>query len=114
MQVHWNESSSQRSPVPLQDASVTQAIDVRGVDPEYKYCETEDCGPYVYEAGTLLIDLVDARTQQLVWRGWAEAVFDDVIDNQRSMEVMGSMARMIAHFAPRCHCVGGRTAPPAR
>ena len=54
----------------------------------YKYCETEDCGPYVYEAGTLLIDLVDARTQQLVWRGWAEAVFDDVIDNQRLMEVM--------------------------
>jgi hypothetical protein len=69
-------------------ASVTQAIDVRGVHPEYKYCETEDCGPYVYEAGTLLIDRVDARTQQLVWRGWAEAVFDDVIDNQRSREVM--------------------------
>jgi hypothetical protein len=69
-------------------ASVTQAIVVRGVDPEYKYCEEANCGPYVYEAGTLLIDLVDARTQQLVWRVWAEAVLDDIIDNQRSMELM--------------------------
>jgi hypothetical protein len=69
-------------------ASVTQAIDVRGVHPDYKYCEEENCGPYVYEAGSLLVDLVDARTQQLVWRGWAVAVFDDVIDDQRSMEVM--------------------------
>jgi hypothetical protein len=69
-------------------ASVTQAIDVRGVHPDYKYCEEENCGPYVYEAGSLLVDLVDARTQQLVWRGWADAVFDDVIDDQRSMEVM--------------------------
>ena len=69
-------------------ASVTQAIDARGVDPEYKYCEEANCGPYVYEAGTLLVDFEDARTQQLVWRGWAEAVFDDIIDDQRSMEAM--------------------------
>jgi hypothetical protein len=68
-------------------ASVTQEVDVRGVQPEYKYCEEENCGPYAYEAGTLLIDFVDARTQQLVWRGWAEANLDGVIDNQRSMEL---------------------------
>jgi hypothetical protein len=67
-------------------ASFTQGIDVRGIDPEYKYCKEERCGPYSYEAGTLLIDLVDATTRQLVWRGWVEGRFDGVIDNQRSME----------------------------
>ena len=28
--------------------------------------------PYVYEAGTLLLDFVDTRTNRVVWRGWAE------------------------------------------
>jgi hypothetical protein len=40
----------------------------------------------VYDAGTLLIDLVDARTNRLVWRGWAEGSVDGVIDNQEWME----------------------------
>ena len=68
-------------------ASFTQGIDVRAIDPEYKYCEAENCGPYSYEAGTLLIDFVDATTQRLVWRGWVEGRFDGVIDDQRSMEL---------------------------
>lgn len=68
-------------------ASFTQEIDVRGIDAEYKYCEEERCGPYSYEAGTLLVDLVDARTMRLVWRGWVEGQFDGVIDDQRAMEL---------------------------
>jgi hypothetical protein len=36
----------------------------------------------VYDAGTILIDLVDARTNKLVWRGWAEGGLDGVVDNQ--------------------------------
>src|SRR6266545_2726087 len=44
-----------------------------------------DCGPTVYDAGTLVVDLVDAHTNRLLWRGWAERV-DPVIDNQDWME----------------------------
>jgi len=40
----------------------------------------------VYEAGTILLDLVDARTNTLVWRSWAESSVDGAIDNQRHME----------------------------
>lgn len=65
-------------------ASVTQEIDVATVDAAY--CETNDCRPYVYEAGTLLIDLVDARTSRIVWRGWAEGSIEGAIDDQRFME----------------------------
>jgi hypothetical protein len=32
---------------------------------------------YTYTEGTLIIDLVDARTKQLVWRGSAEGVVDN-------------------------------------
>jgi hypothetical protein len=68
-------------------ASVTQRIDMKGLDLPYEFCEEEDCGPYVYEEGTLVIDLVDARSNRLVWRGWAENVMDGAIDDQAWMEM---------------------------
>jgi uncharacterized protein DUF4136 len=65
-------------------ASITQDIDLGPADPNYGTCDT--CTPTVYDAGTLLIDLVDSRTDKLVWRGWAEGGFDNAIDNQKLME----------------------------
>ena len=40
--------------------------------------------PYVYDDSTLVIDLVDARTDKLVWRGWVEGSVEGAIDNQRA------------------------------
>jgi hypothetical protein len=65
-------------------ASVTQQVDAGGADEKYGYCE--DCRPSVFDAGTLTLDVVDARTNRLVWRGWAESTFDGVIDNQEWLE----------------------------
>jgi hypothetical protein len=65
-------------------ASIKQRVNANHADEEYGYCT--DCTPYVYDAGTLVIDLVDARTQKLVWRGWAEGSVDGAIDDQRAME----------------------------
>lgn len=65
-------------------ASITQRIDVNSADAKYGSCR--DCDPYLYEAGTLLIDFVDTRTNKLVWRGWAEGSLDGAIDNQDWME----------------------------
>jgi hypothetical protein len=48
--------------------------------------ECEECGPEVYDRGTLFIDLLDARTDRLVWRGWARGNIDGVIDDQDWME----------------------------
>lgn len=67
-------------------ASIRQKIDVRDLDREYAYCDDDDCRPYVYDAGTLFVDVVDPRTNTLVWRGWAEGSVDGVIDNQEWME----------------------------
>jgi hypothetical protein len=65
-------------------ASVTQDIYISGGERRDGDCE--GCRPEVYDAGTLLIDLVDARTNRLVWRGWAKSSIDGVIDNQDWME----------------------------
>ena len=67
-------------------ASVNQRIDINGVDREFGYCERGECQPFVYESGTIVLDLVDARTNTLVWRGWAKDSIEGVIDNQDWME----------------------------
>ena len=45
-----------------------------------------DCGPEVYDENTLLIDLTDARTGALVWRGAAQSGLAAAVDNQLRME----------------------------
>ena len=67
-------------------ASVTQKIDTRNLDGEYDDCEEGDCKPHVYDAGTLFIDLVDRRTNRLVWRGWAAGSIEGLIDDQDWLE----------------------------
>lgn len=67
-------------------ASVTQEIDISDLDSLASYCEEEECRPSVYDAGTLFVDLVDPRTNTLIWRGWARGSFDGVIDDQDWME----------------------------
>jgi len=82
-------------------ASVTQKVDAGGVDEKYGYCE--DCSPSVFDAGTLTLDVVDARTNKLAWRGWAESTFDGVVDNQQWLErrVDESVGRILRTFPVR-------------
>ena len=49
---------------------------------------SRDCEPeaYAYEQGTLVIDLVEARTNKVVWSGWSRDIMEGVIDNQERME----------------------------
>jgi hypothetical protein len=64
-------------------ASTTQQFYTRG---EEGNSPCTDCRLEVYDAGTILIDFIDARTEKLVWRGWAEGGIDGVIDNQTWLE----------------------------
>jgi hypothetical protein len=84
-------------------ANVTQRVDVNRIDQQYGYCYAEDCRVRVteYEAGTLVLDVVDFRTNRVVWRGWVQASFVDVIDNPDRLERMINKAveRMLDQFA---------------
>ena len=83
-------------------ASVTQDIDLRDLDLPHDYCEEADCRPYVYDAGTLFVDLVDPRADRLVWRGWAEGSLQGVLDDQDRLEahVDRTVARVFARLSP--------------
>jgi len=68
-------------------ASVNQKLDVYTADNRYGYCYG-NCEPQVsdYELGTLVIDIVDAKTKKVVWRGWSQDTMNGVIDNQARLE----------------------------
>jgi hypothetical protein len=67
-------------------ASMTQRIETRDLDQQYGSCDKGNCRADVYDAGTILIDLVDPYTDKVIWRGWAEGAMDGVVDNQAWME----------------------------
>ena len=64
--------------------SVNQEIDTQLIDQQF--CAEGDCQPSVYDAGTLVVDLVDTATSRLVWRGWADSAFGELTNNQPAME----------------------------
>jgi uncharacterized protein DUF4136 len=83
-------------------ASFSQKLDVRTLDRQYEPCAPGDCSAFVYDAGTLMVDLVDARANTLLWRGWAEGSMDGAIDNQAWLEsrVDDAVLRILRRLPP--------------
>lgn len=83
-------------------ANIDQRIDVNRTEREYAYCQGADCESWVveYEAGTLVLDVIDARTNQLLWRGWAQDTVKDILDDPDRMEakVDEAVRRIFARF----------------
>lgn len=81
-------------------AHIDQRIESNTIDRDLAACEPGGCGPRVYEAGTLLLDLVDARTKRVAWRGWAEGSLDAVIDDQELLEqtIDEAVAKILARL----------------
>jgi hypothetical protein len=69
----------------------------------------------VYDAGTVMLDIVDSRTQRLAWRGWAEGAFDGVVDDQDWLDatIDRTVAKILDRF-PRRAATGARVAQPVR
>jgi hypothetical protein len=90
-------------------ANISQRINVNHADRAYGYgaCARSqaDCPTDLveYEAGTLVLDVVDARTNKLVWRGWARASVDGML---RKPDVMAktineTVARILLRLPPK-------------
>ena len=65
-------------------ANVNHRFQVNEADVDCSY----NCQPRTidYEQGTLVIDVLNAHTNKLVWRGWAQDSVEGIIDNQDRME----------------------------
>jgi hypothetical protein len=56
-----------------------------------------------YEAGTLVVDVVDAATNVLIWRGWAQGSVEGVLGNRERMRrrIDEGVARMFQALPER-------------
>lgn len=83
-------------------AVIRRRFDVNRVDREYGLCIEEDCRVRVveYEVGTLVLDVVDARTNQVVWRGWAQTDLHGLLDHEDRMakRIDEAAMRIVAQF----------------
>ena len=63
--------------------AVSERLEVPGRTEEGRECTGSDCRPTVneYDAGTLIIDVIDVRSRELIWRGWAEHRLEDMLDD---------------------------------
>ena len=87
-------------------ANISDRIDVNRADRAYGYCGTADCPPETarYEAGTLVLDFIDARTDKLIWRGWAQNSVEDVLrDPDRMARTIDKAVENMLRQLPRTH-----------
>ena len=69
-------------------ANISPRIDASRANPDAGACYDEDCRVRVLESevGTLMVDVVDAKSGRLVWRGWAQADVEGVLDNTDKLQ----------------------------
>lgn len=83
-------------------ASVDKRIDVNRTEREYVYCRGADCQSWIiqFEAGTLVLDIIDARTNLMIFRAWAQDSLEDLLGDRDKMraKVDEAVSRMLARF----------------
>jgi hypothetical protein len=84
-------------------ASIDSRIDVSRSEREYESCRGADCSSWVqdYEAGTLVLDVVDARTNRLIWRGWAQDSVGAFENRERMAAKIAEAVRQMMATFPR-------------
>jgi hypothetical protein len=91
-------------------SNVSRRIDVNRIDRESGFCYDETCDTRVveYEAGTLILDVMDARTGRLIWRGWAQDGLRSFIRNSEvtARKIREAVKRMVAQLPPPIHQAG--------
>jgi hypothetical protein len=60
-----------------------------------------DIDVYTYHEGTLIVDLIDAKAKQLVWRGEATKTLEtDPTPEQREQNLHAAVSKMFANYPP--------------
>jgi hypothetical protein len=67
----------------------------------YKYSPywlRREMNTYQYKEGTLIIDVMDAKTNTLAWRGWAVAMLDDINPKNIERQLNNVVLRIFKKF----------------
>lgn len=80
--------------------TVKQKTAVHVYDPPYPYWGPQPTQVRHLREGTLIIDLVDPRTRQLVWRGWGVGDFEAATRPDLSREYLATTVKEILKNYP--------------
>jgi hypothetical protein len=82
-------------------AAIDRAIDARAtVEFSGLRCGPGDHAP-TYDAGTLVIDIIDACTSRAIWRGWGRGAFDRHVEvSLAEPRLRQAIERILASFPP--------------
>lgn len=81
-------------------ASATQRIYANQGDYAYGYTVDLDSQVHEYEAGIIVVDIVDRRTKAVIWRGWAQCSLNDLVGDSPAMarRIDEGVRRMLARL----------------
>jgi hypothetical protein len=83
-------------------ANVSRRLDVNQVD--YSYGLTVDAESQIrdYDAGTIVLDIVDSWTNQVIWRGWAQRDMTELLQDEGKMAdwIETAVRLMLAQLRP--------------
>jgi len=85
-------------------ANIDRRLNVKASDARRGYCLDDSCraGVEEYEAGTLIVDVIDRRTDRLIWRGWAQNSVEGVLEDRDRLVrlIENGVARMFVSLPP--------------
>ena len=74
----------------------------RAADYGYRYFghshRVNDVQVYQYDQGTLIIDIVDRKLNQLIWRGWSSQSLDNI--NPTENQIQKAVSQILNQFPP--------------
>jgi len=83
-------------------ANIAPRIEVAHGDPTSGACYDENCNVRVFEneVGTMVIDVVDGRTNRLIWRGWAQSPVGGELEHPQTFQkrIDEAVRRMFQRF----------------
>lgn len=85
-------------------AAAEDTVDVTRVVSYWGYADpwilTHDESRY-YKRGALVLDVVDPRKNEVIWRGWATAALDDPALDEVEKKVNEAVGKILARFPPK-------------
>jgi hypothetical protein len=57
--------------------------------------------PSSYKSNTLVVDLIDAKSKELMWRGWSAGVINAPNNDKTENSIREVMAKIMAEYPPR-------------
>jgi len=57
--------------------------------------------PMTFDGGTIVIDLVDAETKELMWRGWSPGVVESPNNDKMENSIREVVKRVMEQYPPR-------------